>query len=433
MLHFPSSRLSGATRIARRAVALLVAASALVAVPVGSASPAAAGEMRSIVFPVDGIVRYSDDFGDPRSGGRTHEGNDLMGTKLQRLLATTDGRVTYLKWANDGSLSGNMLTITDADGWQYRYIHLNNDTPGSDDGLNPREWAFPSTLSQGSRVVAGQLVGFLGDSGNAEGTPPHVHFEIRRPDGTALNPYESLRGAKRSGAARGRAVAANPVGGYYVLTGDGTVHAYDGAPHFGNAVFGGDVARGLAVMPDGKGYVLIDGKGNLYKYGSARVGAFADYWGPGLPYDIARAVAISPKGDGIAILDGWGGTHLFGNTPSKPNVYWVGWDIARSVTFTASGNGLYVLDGWGGLHVSGDAVDKKTQPYWVGWDIARGVLAAPTGTGYAVLDGWGGTHVDGSMPAATGAAWGPGGNWWGFALQNGRYITMSEEGTSRRW
>ena len=423
----------------RRLAALGLAAGLLAgATGILPAAPAGAiddPEFRELHFPVEGAVSFSDDFGDPRSGGRTHEGNDLMGTKLQRLLAATSGRVTYLKWATDGSLSGNMLTITDAEGWQYRYIHLNNDTPGTDDGLNPREWAFPSTLTQGSRVVAGQLVGFLGDSGNAESTAPHLHFEIRRPDGTALNPYESLKAAVRTPAASGRGIAVNPEGGYYVVTGNGNVHAYEGAPFFGQPTFPYDIARGIAVMPDGLGYVVLDGRGGLHKFGSAATGVVAGFVPPYFPFDIARSVAISPTGEGLAVLDGWGAAHVYGDAPAPPNRYWVGWDIARSVAFTGTGKGLYVLDGWGGVHTSGDAVESLDHPYWMGWDIARAVVAAPgTAKGYAVLDGWGGIFIVGTgLPAVPTGVWAPGNQWRGIALSNGDYLTVSAEGTSRRW
>jgi murein DD-endopeptidase MepM/ murein hydrolase activator NlpD len=146
---------------------------------------------RRMTFPVDGTVTFTDTFGAPRSGGRTHQGIDLMGKKMTRLVAAADGTVTSLRHDNSG-LSGNALTITDAEGWRYIYIHLNNDTPGTDDGRNLFEHAFARGLTRGSKVNAGQLVGYLGDSGNAENTPPHLHFELHRPDGTVINPYRSL-------------------------------------------------------------------------------------------------------------------------------------------------------------------------------------------------------------------------------------------------
>jgi hypothetical protein len=410
---------------------VLTATLALTAV---GSSPAGAGEMRAIHFPVNGIVRYTDDFGDPRSGGRTHEGNDLMGTKLQPLLAAVSGRVSYVRLDASG-LSGNMLSITDVDGWQYRYMHINNDTPGTDDGLNPPAYAFAPGIALGARVIAGQMVAFMGDSGNAEATAPHLHFEIRRPDGTALDPFESLKAAVRTPASTGRGIAANPNGGYYVVTGDGTVHAYDGAPFFGQPQFPYDIARGIAVMPDGLGYVVLDGRGAIHRFGSATSGPVSTFVPPYFPFDIARSVAISPTGQGVAILDGWGAVHSFGDAPASPGAYWPGWDIARSVAFTPSGDGLYVLDAFGGVHTSGDAIEDKNHPYWLGWDIARAIVSTTTtaGDGYAILDAWGGIHPLGEAPAGPVGSWNPGNRMVGLSFARGHYFTVTVEGTSRRW
>src|SRR5687768_11042676 len=125
-------------------LALVTAVSVLVAnnlLPARGADPTAPVVIRKITIPVEGRFSYSDDFGDPRSGGRTHEGNDLMVPKLRPLLAAADARVRRIT-IDDGANEGNMLTLRDAEGWEYRYIHINNDTPGTDDGANPLEHAF---------------------------------------------------------------------------------------------------------------------------------------------------------------------------------------------------------------------------------------------------------------------------------------------------
>lgn len=155
----------------------------------------AADQIRSIVFPVLGGAKYTDDFGDARTGGRTHEGNDLMAEKMRPLLAATDGVINFL--TVDEPTWGWSLTIIDADGYEYNYLHLNNDTPGTDDGNGGYNNAFFKDIKRGSKVIQGQTVGFLGDSGNAETTAPHLHFEIRAP-GTdeAIDPYSSLQAAK---------------------------------------------------------------------------------------------------------------------------------------------------------------------------------------------------------------------------------------------
>ncbi len=176
----------------RKSVAALaaVAPTLLIAVPTASAA-----EIREITFPAIGDVYFSDTYGAPRSGGRTHEGVDIIGDKMTPLVAAVDGTISFLR--HDASnLSGNMLTITDADGYLYHYIHLNNDTPGSDDGANRYDQAFAPGIEEGVEVVAGQLVGYLGDSGNAEYTVAHLHFEIEHPDRSNINPYPSVKAAE---------------------------------------------------------------------------------------------------------------------------------------------------------------------------------------------------------------------------------------------
>jgi murein DD-endopeptidase MepM/ murein hydrolase activator NlpD len=181
----------------RRAALLLIAATTWVLAGCETAPPppptttTVPGVVRDLTFPVDGEVTFVDSFGAPRSGGRTHQGIDLMGAKMTPLVAAADGTVTALRHDSTG-LSGNSLTITDADGWKYVYIHINNDTPGSDDGANLFQHAFVPGLARGSKVIAGQRIAYMGDSGNAEDAGSHLHFELHQPDGTVLNPYQSL-------------------------------------------------------------------------------------------------------------------------------------------------------------------------------------------------------------------------------------------------
>ena len=85
--------------------------------------------VKPIVFPVSGGARYSDTFGAPRSGGRTHEGQDLIESKGTPLVAAVSGRVTRLRHELSG-LSGNSLTITADDGWSYVFnCHFNTAHP----------------------------------------------------------------------------------------------------------------------------------------------------------------------------------------------------------------------------------------------------------------------------------------------------------------
>ena len=85
------------------------------------------------------------------------------------------------------------MAINHDDGWRTWYLHLNNDRPGTDDG---KGWGFAPGIKSGVHVEAGQVIGYLGDSGNAETTPAHLHFELQQPDGTEVNPYDHLREAE---------------------------------------------------------------------------------------------------------------------------------------------------------------------------------------------------------------------------------------------
>jgi len=198
--------------VVRLVAAMLVAVSAAACAPAAPAPVApAAPPDREMFFPLANRVVFSDTFGAARSGGRSHEGQDLMAPKGTVAVAAASGTVTYLRHDSTG-LSGNMLRITDADGWQYVYIHLNNDTPGTDDGANVYEQAFADGIRRGQRVVAGEPVGFVGDSGNAESTGAHLHFELRRPDGSVVNAYNSLRAARVAPMPADAVVAAAPIG-----------------------------------------------------------------------------------------------------------------------------------------------------------------------------------------------------------------------------
>lgn len=149
--------------------------------------------IREIAFPTDAsVVNFSDNFGDARSG-HAHEGIDIMGPKMTPLYAAIDGEVSYI--VDPEPVYGYMIVLRDADDYTYHYIHVNNDTPGTDDGNGGTEYAYAPGIKRGAAVSKGQLIGWLGDSGNAENIASHLHFEIRRPDKTPINPYASLMAA----------------------------------------------------------------------------------------------------------------------------------------------------------------------------------------------------------------------------------------------
>ena len=143
-------------------------------------------------FPVVGNVSYIDDFGAPRTQG-PHEGNDIMSVRHQPAIAFEAGRVE--KWHSSGRTGTCMLYLHGRSGMTYVYIHLNNDLGADNDNdggcRNGVSWA--RGLKSGQWVKRGQLVGFVGDSGDANGLQPHLHFEVRRPSGVAIDPYRYLK------------------------------------------------------------------------------------------------------------------------------------------------------------------------------------------------------------------------------------------------
>jgi Peptidase family M23 len=150
---------------------------------------------KQIVFPVLGTAEFSDDFGAPRAQG-SHEGNDILAARRALALAAEAGKVRFEAGSTRG---GCMLYLDGRSGTTYVYIHLNNDlTAGNDNrGGCKMGVAFPRGLKSGARVAAGQPVGFVGDSGDANGIHPHLHFEIRPGGGRAANPYQRLLAARR--------------------------------------------------------------------------------------------------------------------------------------------------------------------------------------------------------------------------------------------
>lgn len=159
----------------------------LIAQPVPAHAQTDGFDPSAIVFPVIGDVSFIDDFHQARSGGRMHEATDIMGAKMLPVVAAADGVVRWI-----GS-SCCYLSIDHGGGWETWYIHLNNDTPGTDDGA---VWGIAPGIERGTQVSQGQLIGWVGDSGNAEWAGSHLHFQIFQND-VALNPYEYLLSAPR--------------------------------------------------------------------------------------------------------------------------------------------------------------------------------------------------------------------------------------------
>ena len=146
-----------------------------------------------LTFPVGGDdIYFADDdvlgFGACRDGcSRLHEGVDLLAPKMAPVYAAAEATVGWL-----GSRCCSVFLRHD-DGWESWYIHLNNDSPGTDDGLG---WGIAEGIVPGARVSAGQLIGWVGDSGNAEDSAPHLHFELHAPGGVPVDPFPALLAAQ---------------------------------------------------------------------------------------------------------------------------------------------------------------------------------------------------------------------------------------------
>ena len=160
-------------------------------------SPASAAEYEAVVqitFPTVKGATYSDSYDAVRGGGsRRHRATDLMADAGQPVYAAKAGRIIWMP-REEHATAGYGMQVQGPDGRTYAYYHL-----GPSGGS--RGEAIAAGLDQGDKVVRGQLIGYVGDSGNAAGTP-HLHFEISDPDvtdpygGTRVNPYASLRAAE---------------------------------------------------------------------------------------------------------------------------------------------------------------------------------------------------------------------------------------------
>ena len=166
---------------------------ALLGVSAGTAAASTHTPPARIIFPVVGDVRYQDDFGAPRPGG-PHRGNDIMATKKSPAVAAEAGRVKY--WTSSAS-AGCMLYLYGQSGTMYEYIHLNNDVTMRDDNRGKCVEGTAYAVKNGAHVTAGQQIGYVGDSGDADGVHPHLHFEVHPNGGKATDPYPYLQSAQK--------------------------------------------------------------------------------------------------------------------------------------------------------------------------------------------------------------------------------------------
>lgn len=135
---------------------------------------------QGFAFPVRGAYSYTNSWGAPRMEGTSyyhrHEGTDIFALRGTPVVAVVDGVVERVGTATLGGIK--LWLRSPGDGWTYFYAHLSGYASGIRDGLQVRK---------------GDVVGYIGNTGNARGTPPHLHFETHVPAGPATNPYPILR------------------------------------------------------------------------------------------------------------------------------------------------------------------------------------------------------------------------------------------------
>ena len=112
---------------------------------------------------------FIDSWGFPRSGGRSHEGVDMFAPMGTPLYAVADGTIWRVY---NNSLGGLAINLIDEAGAMYYYAHMS-----------------AAHVESGQKVSSGQIIGAVGDSGNARGTPPHVHWQVHPGNASPVNPY----------------------------------------------------------------------------------------------------------------------------------------------------------------------------------------------------------------------------------------------------
>ena len=115
----------------------------------------------------------ADTWGAARSQGRTHEGIDIFAPRGTPIQSTTQGIVSKV---GNNNLGGRVVVVVGPGGAGHYYAHLEDYAD-----ISPNDW-----------VNAGDIIGYVGDSGNAKGTPPHLHYGIYI-NGSAVNPYPLLQ------------------------------------------------------------------------------------------------------------------------------------------------------------------------------------------------------------------------------------------------
>ena len=145
-----------------------------------------------IVFPVVGKATYSNTFASTPKG--ILPGNDIIAARKSLVVAAEKGTVAFVTRFKE---AGCMLVLKGVSGRTFEYLHLNNDLTNKNDntGKCVAGTAYAPGLKNGQKVKAGQVIGYVGDSGVANGTQPHVHFEVHKSN--PVNPYPYLNKSQR--------------------------------------------------------------------------------------------------------------------------------------------------------------------------------------------------------------------------------------------
>jgi hypothetical protein len=395
----------------------------------GSANSAAAAVPTNGTFPVENhtVAACANAFGAPRSGGRTHAGNDCFANVGVPLLAVESGVIeqidnfdTHTCGSSSGDLGGITVWLKGDSGTSYYYAH------------NSRNLV----QSVGARVVQGQRIAAVGKSGNACRTAAHVHFEIH-PGGKAsppVDPYPYLTKWRPGTFSvdpyfRGLAATATS-GGYWLLGRDGGVFSYGSATYAGS--MGGRHLNAetvaMAADPDGQGYWLVAADGGIFAFDAPYLGSMG---GQHLNKPIV-GMAATKTGRGYWLVASDGGMFAFGDAGfagsmggrhlNSPVVGMAADPDGAGYWLVASDGGIFSFDApflgsMGGQRINRPIVGMASRPghhgYWltaqdggvfsfgnVGFhgsmggqplnQPVRSIAADPDGAGYWLIAGDGG-------------------------------------------
>ena len=306
-----------------------------------SVASAGAAVPANNVFPIQGynVGSCSNNFGDYRAGPpvHSHKGNDCSAPKGTPLLAVEAGRAD----CTSGGLGGTGINLYGNSGTLYYYAHLDR-----------------RLVACGQIVSRGQVIGTVGNTGNASGGAAHLHFEIRPGGGAAVDPYPYLSQWGTGPPAvmakthywQGMAAATHGYG-YWLVGRDGGVFSF-GYAQFSGSMGGKHLTKpvvDIAADPDGKGYWLVASDGGVFAFDAQFRGSMA-----GKPLK-ASVVGIAPtkSGHGYWLVGRDGGIFSFGDArfsgsmagkPHAPIVDMAADRDGRGYWLVASDGGVFSFD-----------------------------------------------------------------------------------------